>query len=77
MFNSSESNRLLRQRTDNQNIDETLQEEDDHGDDVNIAIVDVHVQFTDPEPEVGKLTAETDTKTKRRASEKVKKVNTN
>ena len=70
---SDESNRSLRQRTDNQNIDETLQEEDDHGDDVNIAIVDVHVQFTDPEPEVGKLTAETDTKTKRRASEKVKK----
>lgn len=77
MFNSSESNRSLRQRTDNQNIDETLQEEDDHGDDDNIAIFDVHVQFTDPGPEVGKLTAETDTKTKRRASEKVKKVNTN
>lgn len=90
MFNSSESNRSLRQRTDSQITDKILQTEDDHDDDKNITTADIKVKFTDPdlrvgklttetdpEPTVSKLTAETDTKTRRPASEKVKKVKTN
>jgi len=74
MFNSSESNILLKQRTDNQITDKSLQEEDDHDDDENITTADVKVQFTDSEPRVGKLTTESDTKTRRRTSENIKKV---